>query len=73
MDIQVSTRKCRQSPDKELSVELNGEQNTQPEDPEELRLKEDVSKILEQKALLKKELNDSQPPGKSFIYQYLIL
>jgi len=35
----------------------------QPEDPEEIELKQDISQILEQKALLKKELKDTVPEG----------
>jgi hypothetical protein len=42
------------------------DQTTQPEDPEEVKLKEDISQISQQKALLKKELNDSQPPGNDY-------
>ena len=59
-------RKGRIGPDKEQSDESNGPQKPQPEDPEELKLKEEISKILEEKARLKKELSDSQPPGDSY-------
>ena len=67
LDLQVSTRKGRQSPDKEQSAGSNGQENPQPEDPEELKLKEEISKILEEKARLKKELSDLQPPGNSYV------
>ena len=52
-----------QTPATDPSTEAETNGTTQLDDPEEAELKEDISQLAEEKARLKKELNDSQPPG----------
>ena len=51
------------SPSTENASAIEEDAIPQPEDSEEIELKQDISLILEQKALLKKELKDAVPEG----------
>jgi len=61
----ASAPKDTQTPATDLPTEAETSGTTQPDDPEEAELKEDISQLAEEKARLKKELNDSQPPGST--------